>query len=86
MNYGMLLAFMGVDVAFSSSGLAYEGLKPVAAHTAVRFRLRSVLLLWLNLGPTARWAGTPWAVLGIACGWFPESKCPQISSSQVLHS
>jgi putrescine importer len=22
--------------------------------------------LWLNLGPTARWSGTAWAVLGIA--------------------
>jgi putrescine importer len=70
LNYGALLAFMGVNVA--SAVLAWR--------TKDSNRWVPILLsgsgfvvcffLWLNLGPTARWAGTAWAILGIALWLF----------------
>jgi putrescine importer len=66
LNYGALLAFMGVNVA--SAVLAW---RTKEANQWVPILLSGCgfvvcFFLWLNLGPTARWAGTAWAVLGIA--------------------
>jgi len=44
LNYGALLAFMGVNVASAVLAWHTKGLKPVAAHSAFAFWLRSVFL------------------------------------------
>ncbi|WP_313899567.1 APC family permease [Tunturiibacter gelidoferens] len=56
----------GCQRCFSSSGVAYEGLKPWLPILLSGSGFVVCFFLWLNLGPTARWAGTAWAVLGIA--------------------
>lgn len=65
LNYGALLAFMGVNL--SSAVLAWRAGRgtqwfPIVlslAGCAVCF------FLWINLGPMARVLGTSWAVIGI---------------------
>ena len=65
LNYGALLAFMGVNV--SSAVLAWRSREP-AFWTAIVFSVAGFIIcffLWLNLGRTAMWAGSIWALLGI---------------------
>src|SRR5271155_2789400 len=66
LNYGALLAFMGVNVA--SAVLAWRTKDSNRWLPILLSGSGSVVcfFLWLNLGPTARGAGTAWAVLGIA--------------------
>jgi amino acid transporter len=80
LNYGALLAFMGVNVA--SAVLAWRSREP-AFWIAIVFSLAGFIVcffLWLNLGPTALRAGTIWAALGIVL-WLVRRK--QISSPFV---
>jgi putrescine importer len=70
LNYGALLAFMGVNVA--SAVMAWRT-KETDRWTPMLLSGSGFVVcffLWLNLGPTARWAGTAWAVLGIALWLF----------------
>jgi putrescine importer len=65
LNYGALLAFMGVNV--SSAVLAWRSREP-AFWTAIVFSTAGFIIcffLWLNLGHTAMWAGSIWAIVGI---------------------
>jgi len=66
LNYGALLAFMGVNIA--SAVLAWRSKSSGRWLPIVLSVLGFVVcfFLWLNLGPTARWAGTAWAIVGIA--------------------
>ncbi|MBB5338182.1 APC family permease [Tunturiibacter gelidoferens] len=69
LNYGALLAFMGVNVA--SAVLAYRAHRTAGTNPFFPIVLSLsgfvvCFFLWLNLGATARWAGTVWATLGIA--------------------
>jgi putrescine importer len=77
LNYGALLAFMGVNL--SSAVLAWRSREP-GFWVAIVFSLFGFivcLFLWRNLGPTALKAGTIWAALGILL-WLVRRK--QISS------
>ena len=76
LNYGALLAFMGVNVA--SAVLAYRSHRRGGEKTWLPIVLSLsgfvvCFFLWLNLGATARWAGTVWAALGIAL-WLVRRK------------
>jgi amino acid transporter len=67
LNYGALLAFMGVNIA--SALLAWRGGRmrqwwPIASALA---GFAICLFIWCNLGRLALVAGSCWAVLGIAC-------------------
>jgi len=63
LNYGALLAFMGVNVA--SVALGWRSGKhwvPMLMSTA---GFLTCLFIWTNLGPIARIAGTAWALVGV---------------------
>jgi len=67
LNYGALLAFMGVNIA--SAVLAWRTGRisqwlPILS-SVIGFAI--CLFIWLNLGHLARVAGTAWAVAGIGC-------------------
>ena len=73
LNYGALLAFMGVNVA--SALLAWRSREP-SRSVAIVFSLAGFIVcffLWLNLGHIALWAGTIWAGLGILL-WLARRK------------
>ena len=65
LNYGALLAFMGVNVASVvlgwRTGKSAQWL-PIIISAA---GFLTCLFIWTNLGPIARIAGTAWAVMGI---------------------
>jgi putrescine importer len=65
LNYGALLAFMGVNVA--SAVLAWRSGRGKQWVPIVLSLLGFVVcfFLWLNLGTMARIAGSIWAALGI---------------------
>ncbi|HEX3435815.1 MAG TPA: APC family permease [Pseudacidobacterium sp.] len=65
LNYGALLAFMGVNVSSVVRGWRSGGMTqwfPMLISTA---GFLTCLFIWTNLGPVARIAGTVWAVTGI---------------------
>ena len=66
LNYGALLAFMGVNVASAVLAWRTKDSNPCLPILLSGSGFVVCFFLWLNLGPTARWAGTAWAVLGIA--------------------
>ena len=69
LNYGALLAFMGVNVASAMLGWRQGRVKqsfPIALSLA---GFAVCLFIWLNLGTLARVAGTAWALVGISV-WF----------------
>lgn len=66
LNYGALLAFMGVNVASVVLGWRtgkYAQWLPMLIST---LGFLTCLFIWTNLGPVARIAGTIWAAAGIA--------------------
>ena len=70
LNYGALLAFMGVNVASAVLAWRTKDANPWVPVLLSGSGFVVCFFLWLNLGPTARWAGTAWAVLGIALWVF----------------
>jgi len=81
LNYGALLAFMGVNVA--SAVLAWRT-REAGFWVAIVLSLLGFVVcffLWLNLGPTARWAGTIWAAIGVLL-WLIRRK--QMTGSSVI--
>lgn len=65
LNYGALLAFMGVNLASMMRGWRHGRFTQWAPILISLGGLITCLLLWLNLGPLARIAGTGWALIGI---------------------
>ena len=65
LNYGALLAFMGVNLASMMRGWRHGRFTQWAPILMSLGGLITCLLLWLNLGPLARIAGTGWALIGI---------------------
>jgi amino acid transporter len=65
LNYGALLAFMGVNLSSILRGWRHGRWSqwlPMLMSTA---GMVTCFVLWINLGPLARMAGTAWAVIGI---------------------
>jgi putrescine importer len=85
LNYGALLAFMGVNVA--SAVLAWRGHRTDGSNPWLPIVLSLsgfvvCFFLWLNLGVTARWAGTVWAIAGIVLWLFRRKR--MTGSAQIL--
>jgi amino acid transporter len=70
LNYGALLAFMGVNI--SSAVLAWRSGRSTQWVPILLSLCGFVvcLFLWLNLGAIARWGGTVWALIGIVLWLF----------------
>ena len=65
LNYGALLAFMGVNVASILRGWRYGRWSQLFPMLLSLGGFLTCLFLWINLGPLARVAGTGWALLGV---------------------
>jgi amino acid transporter len=65
LNYGALLAFMGVNLASMLRGWRHGRFTQLAPILLSLGGLITCALLWWNLGPLAKAAGTGWALLGI---------------------
>ncbi len=64
LNYGAFIGFMGVNLAcLRRSERTFWGVAPPAAGLAICF------FMWSNLGWTALWLGTAWAVVGSLVAW-----------------
>ena len=70
LNYGALLAFMGVNVAAALRAWRTTGLKQWWSILCSLTGFAVCLFIWLNLGHLAWVAGTLWAAVGIACWVF----------------
>jgi amino acid transporter len=67
LNYGALLAFMGVNVASAVLAWRSSRLKQWLAILSSLIGFAVCLFIWLHLGHLAWIAGTAWAGMGIAC-------------------
>jgi amino acid transporter len=65
LNYGALLAFMGVNIASILRGARHGGLRQWFPILLSAGGFCTCLLLWLNLGRLAWIAGTSWAFVGV---------------------
>jgi putrescine importer len=68
LNFGALLAFMGVNAASFVRYFMREGKKTTANFLVPALGFVICLLLWLNLSRPAKIAGVIWMTLGIAYG------------------
>lgn len=65
LNYGALLAFMGVNVASVLRGWRHGRWSQTGPMLLGVGGLATCALLWWNLGPLAKSVGTTWAVVGV---------------------
>ena len=65
LNYGALLAFMGVNLSSILRGWRHGRWSQLFPMLLSLGGFITCLLLWINLGPLARIAGTGWALLGV---------------------
>lgn len=65
LNYGALLAFMGVNLASMLRGWRHGRLSQVVPMLLSLGGLLTCFFLWINLGTLARVVGTTWALLGV---------------------
>jgi hypothetical protein len=65
LNYGALLAFMGVNLSSMLRGWRHGRWSQWFPMLLSLGGMATCLFLWLHLGPLARVAGTAWAVVGI---------------------
>lgn len=65
LNYGALLAFMGVNVASMLRGWRHGRFSQSAPILLSLAGFVTCALLWWNLGPLAKAVGTGWALVGI---------------------
>lgn len=70
LNFGALLAFMGVNAAAFTRFFLREPHKKWTRFFPPVLGFLICLLLWLNLGRTAKVFGTTWVLLGIGYGAF----------------
>ena len=65
LNFGALLAFIGVNLASILRGWRHGRLSQWAPMLLSLGGMITCCLLWWNLGPLAKIAGTGWAIVGI---------------------
>lgn len=65
LNYGALLAFMGVNISSAVLGWRAARLGQAWPILVSLFGCAVCFFLWIHLGPLARTAGSAWALLGI---------------------
>ena len=68
LNFGALLAFMGVNAASFTRYFLREPEKKFSNLAVPVLGFAICLLLWLNLGYSAKIAGVIWMILGIGYG------------------
>ena len=73
LNYGALLAFMGVNIASVVLGWRTGRLTQWLPMLISSVGFLTCLFIWTNLGPVARIAGTAWASIGIVL-WIVRRK------------
>ena len=73
LNYGALLAFMGVNLSSLLRGWRQGRFQQWLPMLLSFGGFITCLFLWINLGPLARIAGTGWALLGILL-WIVRRK------------
>jgi amino acid transporter len=67
LNYGALLAFMGVNVASAVLAWRTSRFSQWLPMVSSLLGFAICFFIWLNLGNLARIVGTAWAVVGIVC-------------------
>jgi len=70
LNFGALLAFMGVNAASFTRYFLRERQRTMGNFLPPILGFSICLLLWLNLSRPAKIAGTLWMALGIAYGAY----------------
>ena len=70
LNYGALLAFMGVNVASAVLGWRSGRFTQWSPILLSMIGFVVCLFIWMNLGPLARIVGTAWALLGVGLWLF----------------
>jgi putrescine importer len=86
LNYGALLAFMGVNVAAMLQAWKEGGLRLWFPIVVGACGFSTCLFLWLNLGVLARIVGTVWAAFGILL-WLVRRRythLPNVDSFEPL--
>jgi putrescine importer len=73
LNYGALLAFMGVNVASMLRGWRHGRLAQAGPILLSLAGFATCALLWWNLGPLAKSVGTGWALIGVLL-WIVRRK------------
>jgi len=84
LNYGALLAFMGVNVASMVWGWRHGGVRQWFPILLSLGGLVTCFSLWINLGPLARIVGTCWACAGILLWWIRRRSTVLPADAQVL--
>jgi amino acid transporter len=82
LNYGALLAFMGVNLASAMLGWRTGGAKQWFPILLSLCGCAVCFFLWLNLGPLARMVGSIWAAVGIVLWLFRRRKMRKLKSSE----
>jgi len=82
LNYGALLAFMGVNLASAMLGWRTGGAKQWFPILLSLSGCAVCFFLWLNLGPLARMVGSIWAAIGIVLWLFRRRKMRKLKSSE----
>ncbi len=83
LNYGALLAFMGVNVASAVLAWRTARLQQWLAILSSLIGFAVCFFIWLNLGHLAMVAGTAWAIIGIAC-WTLYGRKSRMGTSPSL--
>jgi len=65
LNYGALLAFMGVNLASAIRGWRQGRFQQWFPMLLSVGGLATCAVLWWSLGPLAKWVGTSWALIGV---------------------
>src|SRR5580698_6380279 len=73
LNYGALLAFMGVNVASMLRGWRHGRFAQLGPILLSLGGFATCALLWWNLGPLAKSVGTGWALIGVLL-WIVRRK------------
>jgi putrescine importer len=65
LNYGALLAFMGVNLSSILRGWRHGRWAQWMPMLMSLAGLVTCFVLWINLGPLAKWVGSGWALVGV---------------------
>ncbi len=65
LNYGALLAFMGVNASSILRGWRHGRWTQWVPMLISLAGMVTCFILWINLGPLAKWVGSGWALVGV---------------------
>ncbi|HUX43511.1 MAG TPA: APC family permease [Terracidiphilus sp.] len=82
LNFGALLAFMGVNVASLMQAWQQGRRRPWLPILVGFFGFVTCLIIWLNLRPIAKIVGTVWALLGILL-WLARRRYTKLPDDDV---